>query len=133
QPLAGQDDDVSGLAATQAIEQCQRRREIRFEARAACGLKARGELGEGAFHGQCREYPQDLHCSYARRISFSTAVRRRLRLPASAVASISAPSSSQLPEKPMPTSWPPKIGFSPTAGVCSWLRIWPFQRPFSEV
>jgi hypothetical protein len=38
-----------------------------------------------------------------------------------------------VPEKPMPTSWPPNTGFSPRAGVCSWFRICPFQRPFSEV
>ena len=31
-----------------------------------------------------------------------------------------------------PTSWPPKIGSS-LAGVCSWLRICPFQRPFAAV
>ena len=37
-------------------------------------------------------------------ISFSVAAKRMLRLPASAVASISAPSASQRPEKPMPTS-----------------------------
>ena len=55
---------------------------------------------------------------HARRISFSTAVSRRLRLPARAVASTSAPSSSQVPANPMPTSWPPNTGFSRTAGVC---------------
>jgi len=49
------------------------------------------------------------------------------------VASQDAPSPSQTPEKPMPTSCPPKIGLSPLAGVCSWLRIWPYQRPHSEV
>ena len=37
-------------------------------------------------------------------ISFSVAAKRMLRLPASAVASISAPSALQRPEKPMPTS-----------------------------
>ena len=37
-------------------------------------------------------------------ISFSVAAKRMLRLPASAVASISAPLASQRPEKPMPTS-----------------------------
>ena len=37
-------------------------------------------------------------------ISFKVAARRMLRLPASAIASISAPLSSQWPEKPMPTS-----------------------------
>ena len=56
---------------------------------------------------------------YAGRISFSVAASRRLRFPASAMASSSAPASSQVPEKPMPTSWPPNTGFSPFAGVCS--------------
>ena len=37
-------------------------------------------------------------------INFSVAAKRMLRLPASAVASISAPSALQRPEKPMPTS-----------------------------
>ena len=37
-------------------------------------------------------------------ISFSVAARRMLRLPASAVASISASLASQWPEKPIPTS-----------------------------
>ena len=37
-------------------------------------------------------------------INFSVAAKRMLRLPTSAVASISAPSALQRPEKPMPTS-----------------------------
>ena len=44
-----------------------------------------------------------LSIDQAGRISLSTAVNRRLRLPASAVASSSAPFASQVPEKPMPT------------------------------
>ena len=47
------------------------------------------------------------------------AALRTALLRARAVASSSAPSLSQVPEKPMPTSWPPKMGFSPMAGVCS--------------
>lgn len=42
--------------------------------------------------------------AHAARINFSTAVSRTLRLPTSAIASSSAPSAVQVPEKPMPTS-----------------------------
>ena len=41
---------------------------------------------------------------YAGCISFKVAANRRLRFPASATASSSAPASSQVPENPMPTS-----------------------------
>jgi hypothetical protein len=34
EPLAGQDDDVSGFAIAQAVRQPKRRREIRIDARA---------------------------------------------------------------------------------------------------
>jgi hypothetical protein len=34
EPLAGQDDDVSGFAIAQAVQQPKRRREIRIDARA---------------------------------------------------------------------------------------------------
>jgi hypothetical protein len=38
-----------------------------------------------------------------------------------------------VPEDPIPTSVPPKIGFAPLAGVCSWLSILPFQRASAEL
>jgi hypothetical protein len=118
--LLREDNYIGILAAAQPVEQRERGREIGVDPRAAFCFITRCKSANRAFERQGREYSNSVHLKpYARRISFSTAVKRRLRLPASAVASSSAPSSSQVPEKPMPTSWPPKIGFSPTAGVCS--------------
>ena len=89
--FAGQDHDVGALAAAQPIQQRQRRREIGIDARAAFRLITCGEMADRAFQGQRREHANHIfHRGYARRISFSTAVNRRLRLPASAVASSSA-------------------------------------------
>ena len=120
EPLAGQDDDVGSLTGAQPLQQRQCRSEIGVDTRAAGRLILAGQAVDGALQRQRREHADGVaHDSYTRCISFSTAVMRRLRLPASAVASSSAPSLSQVPEKPMPTSWPPKMGFSPMAGVCS--------------
>src|SRR5207245_7941933 len=132
--LAGQDEHVGVLAAardraTRGSAQSRHRSALpstlRIDRQDDAPLPSGPKLRA---RGQCRP-----SAAQARRINLSTAVSRRLRLPASAVASNSAPSSSQLPEKPMPTSWPPNTELLPLAGVCSWLRICPFQRPFSEV
>lgn len=67
----------------------------------------------------CEQTRRNYQYTYALLISLSEAASRRLRLPASAMPSSSPLSAVQVPEKPIPTSRPPKTGFSPFAGVCS--------------
>ena len=56
QSLAGQDDDVGALAAAQAIQQRQCRREIGIDAHAAGGLIMSGQTVNRALQGQRREH-----------------------------------------------------------------------------
>jgi hypothetical protein len=56
QSLAGQNDDVGALAAAQAIQQRQGRREIGIDVHAAGGLIMSGQIVNRPLQGQRREH-----------------------------------------------------------------------------
>ena len=59
-PSLGQDDDVGGLAAAQAIQQPERRREIGIDARAARRLISFGKAADRAHQRERREHANDV-------------------------------------------------------------------------
>jgi len=72
----GQDDHICALAASQAIEQRQRRREIGIDPRAALRSISCREIADRALEGKRREHANDIHRRFAFCLSMISAQTR---------------------------------------------------------